>query len=375
MIRRVVVVVAVIALLAAALQYSQRRPSSAIISGFIEADEIRLGSRVGGRVQKVLVVEGERVTAGQLLVELEPFDLRERRAQADAEWSRQAARYEELKSGFREEDLAQARARLAQAEAQLEQLVNGPRPQELQAAQAEVDFAQSELTLAEENRTRTRALKASGSITQEVYDRAERLFDGAAARLRARREQLALLEEGTRAEELAAARARVAEATAARDLLLNGFRPQEIEQAHAAARAAESARDAIDRQIAELQVFAPTSGTVDALELQPGDLVAANAPVVSIVATGRLWVRTYAPENRLNLQVGQSLPVTVDSYPGEVFAGEVSFIARQAEFTPHNVQTPEERSQQVFRIKVLLHEPEGRLRPGMAADVWLEGRP
>jgi HlyD family secretion protein len=84
-----------------------------------------------------------------------------------------------------------------------------------------------------------------------------------------------------------------------------------------------------------------------------------------------MWVRAYVPENRLHIKEGQQTRVTIDSYPDESFAGEITFISRQAEFTPRNVQTPEERSQQVFRIKVHLQEHE-RLRPGMAADVWLE---
>jgi HlyD family secretion protein len=84
-----------------------------------------------------------------------------------------------------------------------------------------------------------------------------------------------------------------------------------------------------------------------------------------------MWVRAYVPENRLNLQNGQKLRVTVDSFPGEDFIGTVSFVAREAEFTPSNVQTPEERSKQVFRIKVELESGLDKLRPGMAVDVWL----
>ena len=86
----------------------------------------------------------------------------------------------------------------------------------------------------------------------------------------------------------------------------------------------------------------------------------------------RLWVRAYVPQNRLDVQLGQACYVTVDSYPDERFAAEITYIAQQAEFTPSNVQTPEERSKQVFRIKVTLREGLDRLRAGMAADVWLE---
>ena len=107
------------------------------------------------------------------------------------------------------------------------------------------------------------------------------------------------------------------------------------------------------------------------IDLQPGDLVAPNAPVLSLLDTGHLWVRAYVPENRLDIQVGQKVPITVDSFPGKTFSGHISFISRQAEFTPNNVQTPEERSKQVFRIKVEIDEGRDVLRPGMTADVVL----
>jgi multidrug resistance efflux pump len=88
--------------------------------------------------------------------------------------------------------------------------------------------------------------------------------------------------------------------------------------------------------------------------------------------SSRLWVRAYVPENQLDLAIDQPVWVTVDSYPDDRFRGHISFIARKAEFTPSNVQTPEERSKQVFRIHVTLDEGLDRLRPGMSADVWLE---
>ncbi len=375
MLRKLLACALLIVLLLAILLYSQRGPSQVTVSGVIEADEIRLGSRVGGRVARVLVEEGDETEPGELLVELEPFDLLERRAEAEAQLSQQLARQEQLQNGYRSEERAQAAARLAEAQAELDKLIHGPRPQEIEAAQAEVQQAEADLTLAEANLARARMLQAGNSITQAEFDRAEQELKSARARLEARRKHLNLLQEGTRPEEIAAARARLAAAEAARDQMERGYRREEIDQAYAAVRAAESARNAIDRQIQELKIVAPTQGTVDAIELQPGDLIAPNAPVVTLVAGGRLWVRAYVPENRLKLRIGDRLPVTVDSYPGVVFSGTVTYIARQAEFTPNNVQTPEERSQQVVRIKVDVSDAQGRLRPGMAADVWLEGRP
>ena len=113
-------------------------------------------------------------------------------------------------------------------------------------------------------------------------------------------------------------------------------------------------------------------GTVEAFDLRPGDLVAANAPAMSLLDPAKLWVRAFLPEDLPGVTVGQKLTVTVDSLPGRSFAAHVAFIARQAEFTPSNVQTPEKRSKQVFRVKVYLDEGLDVLRAGMPADVWLD---
>ncbi len=101
-------------------------------------------------------------------------------------------------------------------------------------------------------------------------------------------------------------------------------------------------------------------------------MVGAGSPVLSLLDTRTLWVRAYVPESRLNVAIDEEVRVTTDSFATESFRAKVTFISRQAEFTPRNVQTPEERSKQVFRIKVTLLDGLDKLRPGMAADVWLE---
>ena len=187
-----------------------------------------------------------------------------------------------------------------------------------------------------------------------------------------REEELDLLQAGSREQEIREAEARLAEAAAAHELAKAGYRAEEIDQARAAKHAAEAVLEAVRQQMEELTIVSPTAGVIDALELRPGDLVAAGAPVLAMIDNSRLWVRAYVPQNRLDLQLGQTCAVTVDSFPGKRFAAEITFVAQQAEFTPSNVQTPEERSKQVFRIKVTLREGLDQLRSGMAADVWFE---
>jgi multidrug resistance efflux pump len=307
-----------------------------------------------------------------LLVELEPFDLLERRAEAMAVLAQRQAELNKRTTGFRAEEIAQARAHRDQLASYLAQLEHGPRPQEIATAKAELALATAEYQLALVEQQRLEALIAKGAAAQEELDRARRAFKVASAGLQVRQEQLALLTEGTRPEEIAQARAQLAEAEHLWQLRARGYRSEEIAEATAAVKAAEAALHALDRHIAELAIRAPVDGIVEATALHTGDLVAANTPVLSLIDMRVLWVRAYVPENHLNLHLGQALRVTVDSFPGRSFAGRLSFIARQAEFTPGNVQTPEDRSQQVFRIKVTLSEGLDVLRPGMAADVWLD---
>lgn len=374
MLRRIVVLVLLAAVLVGALVISQRRDEPLKVSGFVEADEIRVGSRVGGRIASVHVEEGQRVEAGTVLVELEPYDLVQRRAEAAAQVAQKRAELEELKSGYRSEEIEQARARRAQLAAQLEKLRSGPRKQEIAAAAAQVDLAQAEFDLAQQVYDRTANLFQRGTSTQEEMDQARTQLRVATARVRANTEQLEVLQEGTRAEDVQAAEAQLREAEEALRLLERGYRPEQITQAEAALAAAEASADIVERQLAELKIVAPVEAVVDAVELEPGDLVPGNAPAITLVDLSHLWVRAYVPENELDFQLGQMVEVTVDSYPEEVFQGRITFVARQAEFTPGNVQTPEERSKQVFRIRVALEPSEPQLRPGMAADVWLEPR-
>jgi multidrug resistance efflux pump len=372
MVKRVVLLLILAAVLITVLWLGQRAQTEQKVSGFVEADEIRLGSRVGGRVKEVHVEEGQCVERGQPLVELEPFDLLERRSQLQAQRAQAQATLDRLHAGFRTEEVAQAKARVDQLAANLEKLEHGPRQQEIDAAVAELELAQSELELAQTRHQRAETLLAQRAISQEQYDAAATELRVARSRVKVRQDTLALLREGTRKEDIDEARAQLEQATQAWRLQQRGYRTEEIAEAAAAVQAATAAAAAIDRQLDELRILAPVDGTIEAVELQPGDLVPAGAPVISMIDTSRLWVRAYVPENWLHLQLGDQLPIRVSSYPDEPFLGRITFIARQAEFTPGNVQTPEERSKQVFRIKVTLLSGSDRLRPGMSADIWLD---
>ena len=371
MLRRVGMVVLGTVLLIGAIVYSQYRPELNRVSGFIEADEIRVGSRLGGRVLAVHVVEGQRVTRGQMLVEIEPFDLLQREREAAESLAARDAEYRRLAAGFRDEEVAQAKAKYEQFKARYDLLVAGPREQEIEAARGRLQVAESERILAQQNYDRSKQLVDARAISQAEYDAIAEKLDAALALIIVREQELKLLLAGFREEEKREAKARVDEAEQAWNLTKAGYRKEEVEKAKASRDAARAALDVIGEQKKELVIHSPVDGVLEALDLQRGDLVPAGGPVLSVMDDRQLWVRAYVPQNRVGLQVGQRLSVTVDSFPDEQFWGEVVFISRQGEFTPSNVQTLEERSKQVFRIKVDLPQGITKLRPGMTADVWL----
>jgi HlyD family secretion protein len=370
--KRLVAIAVLAAGLTALLVFNQRRDEPLVVSGTIEADDVRVGSRVGGRVAVVHVDEGRVVAAGEPLVELQPFDLRERKAQAQQTLAAADAQLKKLTTGFRHEEIEQARAMRDEAAAVLEEFRNGPRPQEIAAAEAQVRLTAAELKNATRDYNRIETLFGQQAVDQNDLDEAGTKLSVAQATFEDRQEKLDLLNAGTRKETIAQAEARQRQADQQLALRTAGYRSEEVDEARARRDAAKAALAVIDRQLEELTVSAPFDGVVEAIDLRPGDIVPPNAPVVSLLDTRRLYVRAFVPENRLNIETGQQVEISVDSFPGERFTGEVTFVARQAEFTPGNVQTPEERSKQVFRIRVELKSGLDRLRPGIAADVHFE---
>jgi multidrug resistance efflux pump len=369
MIKRILPLLLLCAVLIGGLLYSQRRAGPLKVSGFIESDEIRVGSRVGGRVQKILVQEGDDVHKGQPLVELEPFNLDEQRSQAVGVLAQSQADYERLAEGYQREEIEQSKARLDQLIAARDRLAEGE--EDIAAAEANLQLAQAQLELAKLKYARTEGLFAKNNASQADMDQMTSELRVARATVRVREEELAKTRR-TRPSDIKEAEAKVEEARQEWLLRDRGYRREDKDRAKAAVEAARAALQAIERQLEELTVRAPAEGTIDAVDLRPGDLVGANTPAITMIEKGRMWVRAYVPENHLDIRTGQQVGVTVDSLPAARFKGRVIYISRQAEFTPGNVQTPEERSKQVFRIKVLLEEGLDVLRPGMTADVWFD---
>lgn len=285
-----------------------RQSTSTSVSGTIETDEARVASRYGGRVERLHAQEGDTLKPGQVIVELEAAELKALR------------------------DLAAAS--LAELEA-------GPRKEEIEVARKIWESLVAELDWARVDAKRARELFAEKTVSESERDRA-------------------IIQERAADRNAEAAKSRY-------DLLLAGTRPEQIAQARA--RVAE-----IDAQLREMRIIAPTNSTLEVLSVKVGDVLAPNREVATLLLMDHLWVRTFVPEIWLgHIRLGEAVSVRVDSFPGRTFDGAVEQIARSAEFTPRNVQTVEERVKQVFGVKVRLDNREGLLRAGMSADVSFPG--
>lgn len=252
---------------------------------------------------------------------------------------------ESLKSGqvLVEVEASELRARRDLAAAQLAELEAGPRKEEIDAAKHDWEAIAAELEQARVDTRRAEELFAQKTISQTEREQA-------ATRAR-------MLEKN-----VAAARSRY-------DLLLAGTRPERIAQARA--QLAD-----IDAQLGEMKITAPSDSVLEVLSVKVGDVLAPNREVATLLLPQHTWVRVYVPEPWLgHLQLAQAVKVRVDSDPGRDFSGTIEQIARDAEFTPRNVQTVGERMKQVFGIKIRLDNSEGKLRAGMAADVTFPGVP
>jgi multidrug resistance efflux pump len=228
-------------------------------------------------------------------------------------------------------------ARRDQAVALLAELEAGPRTQEIATARAEWQAAAAELRFARDEARRSAELFAKDVVPVEHRDAAASRAEALERRVEAAHERLELLRAGTRPERIDQARAQVAE--------LNAL-------------------------VAELEVHAVTAGTLEVLHVKPGDVLAPNAPVATVLLDRPPWIRVYLPAGLAGrLQAGGSAVVRPDAAPDIAVTGVVEQISRKAEFTPRNVQTPEERIDQVFGIKVRLPAGETGLRAGMTATV------
>jgi HlyD family secretion protein len=359
--RKILIPVLVVAAIVGLAVYTSgmlHRDTSLRGSGTVEARNIRVGSKIGGRIDKVLVREGDPVEAGQVLITFDEKELAASLAQ-----SRAAA--EKAQRGYRPEEIAEARATAAQAKAEHEQRVNGYRQEDIAAAQADVERAKADELRARLDAQRYDALAEKDLVSKQQRDTADANWKMALAQQANYQQKLDQLRRGYRPEEIAAADARYRQTQATLEKLEHGNRAEDISAAKAALAYDEA-------RFRERQVVAPSAASIEVLDVRPGDLIAPNTPIATLLERDQIYVRIYIPETQIGrVHLGQKAQIRVDSFTNEVFDGAVEQINQQAEFLPRNVQTVEERVHQVFGVKVRIDDTSRRIRAGMAADVTL----
>jgi HlyD family secretion protein len=342
-------------------------------SGTIETREIQIGSKIGGRVTDVLVEEGQLVKAGAVLVRFECDELKAQRAQAAAQLVQAQADLDRMQRGNRPEEIAEAESAAAAQKAALDAAQNGPRTQEISQAQADLAAAEADAANAEAFFQRMQKLVASDTISRQQFDDAHDKRDAAKQHAESARQRLALLQAGTRSEDLRSARARYAQAQSAAVLARKGFRREDIDAARGRLAQAQSSVAELDARLKEAALIAPADAVVEVVSTRPGDLVPAGRIVLTLLEPSQLWVKVYIPETSLaHVRIDQSAAVHVDSFAGRAFTGHLRQIASEAEFLPRNVQTHSDREHQVFGAKVYVDNPQGILKSGMSATVRLQ---
>lgn len=295
-----------------------------VLYGNIDIRQLQLGFRVGGRLKEALLDEGDPVQPGTLVARLDDVPYRN--------------------------ELHSAEARRDQAAALLERAVNGPLLAEIDQARANAEERRADLQLAETTYERYARLLETNVITRESFDQVETARDAAQNRLKASEDSLSILEEGTRYEDI---------------------------KANLAAKKITDAAVAIAQtSLSDTMLYAPAKGVVTSRVREPGSIVNAGETVFVISLDAPVWARVYVPEPLLGrVHPGREVEVWNDTAPDKKYKAVIGFVSPVAEFTPKSVETPELRTDLVYRARVIISAPDSGLRQGMPVTVNIPAEP
>jgi len=379
-------------------------------SGTIEGEEVSITAEVGGRIEALLADEGDEIEVGAVVVKVDEALLKAQISQAQAALGTAKAKLAQVQAGARPEEIAAAQAALAEAQAvqegayrawqnalearddpqQLEAQISQART-EVELAKVQLDQARTALTEAEvmrdhyqlfqagdDNKTTYLASLKQVEVAQANVQAAEAAMKGAQVQLEhllAMKEKPLVLNAQVNAAwaEHQAAQAAVEMAKAELEALEAGPTEEEVAVAQAEVARTEAALRVLEVQLDKLTLRSPTGGLVTGRTVQVGEMAVPGASLMTVADLEEVTLTVYIPEDEIGrVKVGQAVEVSVDSFPGKVFEGRVSYIASEAEFTPKNVQTQKERVNMVFAVKVKVPNPKHELKPGMPADAIIK---
>ena len=351
-----------------------------LVSGNLELTEVDLSFKTAGRITERRVDEGDWVKKGDLIARLDPVQLEEQTQRDRALVNSAKSSYDQLVTSIAfqkstlESDVEGRQAELASAQSKLQELLNGSRKQDIQQADAAVSDANSQLEFARLDWERAQTLFKNDDISKQQFDQSRTKFESATAQVKQVQEHASLVKEGPRQEDIASARAEVAKAQAAvKAAEANRLELQRREQELVARRAEidkSQAQVGISKsQLDDTQIFTPIDGVVLVKSAEPGEVLAAGTTIVTIGDLDHPWLRAYINETDLGrVKLGQKVKLTTDSYKDKVYWGKISFISSEAEFTPKQIQTKEERVKLVYRVKIDVDNTSHELKNNMPVD-------
>lgn len=362
----------------------------ALLSGTIEADEWPIVAEVGGMVTEVKAEEGSHVKAGQELATIDARSYQINVSEAKAAWEQATARLEEAKAGSRDSSIekgiaavqqADANIRMAQARKQQAEAGISKAKELLEQAQSQLQGAQHTLAYQQNRLTEATSLYQKGAISPKDFEAQQELVSQAKTQVNQLQSQVAAAgaqyvsaqgEVSAAVAQAETAQAQQVGATADLHLLKEGSTGYTIRALLAAQQQAQAKLDQAMLQLEKTKITAPADGILLRSSIDQGEVAKTGANLFTMMKADQLKLKVYIPEAQLNrVQTGQTVGIQVDAYPGQTFTGKVSFISEKAEFTPKNVQTPDERTKLVFAVTIQITEGQGKIKPGMPADVIL----
>jgi HlyD family secretion protein len=355
-----------------------------VVSGNIELNEVSIAFKTAGRLVERTVDEGDSIHKGRLIARLDSDQLLAQRDRETAALQSATALLAQAETALAWQranlaaDLEQRKADLSSYQSRLLELKNGSRPQEKQEAKAAVDSAQAEFERARRDWERGQALYKNGDISTAQHDQYRSRWESADAALKQVKERQALVLAGPRSEQIEAASAQVQRAGAVVKMAESNSleikrREQELPVRRAEIARAKAGLALIETQLADTMAYSPIDGVVLVKSADPGEVLAAGTAIVTVGDIDHPWLRAYINETNLGkIKLGTKAKVTTDSHPGKIYTGKISFIASEAEFTPKQIQTQEERVKLVYRIKIDLDNPQRELKSNMPADAEIQ---
>ncbi|MGP0075414.1 MAG: efflux RND transporter periplasmic adaptor subunit [Bryobacteraceae bacterium] len=354
------------------------------VSGNLELTQVDISFKVPGKLIELNVDEGYYVKKGQVIARIDRDQVESQRSRDEASLNNSKFQYDQMETSVQwqrrtlESDVALRTAELRASQAKLAALVAGSRPQEILESRAAVADARAQHDQAQADWDRAQDLFKDDDISKQQYDQYRMRLDSTAALLRQSDERLALVVEGPRQEDIDAARADVVRAQAAvqsaeANRLELKRREQDVLAHHADVNRARAQVAMTDTQINDTVVTAPIDGVVLVKSAEVGEVLAAGTTVVTIGDIDHPWLRAYINETDLGrVKYGQPATLTTDSFPGKSYPGRIAFIASEAEFTPKQIQTFEERVKLVYRIKIDVDNRSHDLKSNMPIDAVIK---